>query len=121
MPLLPGDQAGALQRQPGHRVAELVVVQLLQLLVEMLHREIAVTFLIEDLHPAQLGRRRPPRRDFAEPPIAQPRFSFLLIAHAQPPEMPARHAQQLAGLLGRQPPLAIALQRFFEPQHKDLP
>jgi hypothetical protein len=60
-PLVLDDEASSLQRQPGHRVAERVVVPLLQLLVKMLHREVAVALLIEDLHTRQLTRRRPPR------------------------------------------------------------
>ena len=120
-PLLRGRQYGPLQRQPGHRVAELVVVMLLHLLVEMLHREVPVALLIEGLHRAQLRRRRPSRRHLAQPPIAQPLGAVLLIAQQQPPEMPARHPQNLAGLLRRQPTLAVPLHRFFELQHEDLP
>ena len=40
--------------------------------------------------------------------------AFLLVAPEQPAEMPPRHAQQLAGLLRRQPPLAVTLHRLFE-------
>ena len=114
-PLLRAHQAGPVQRQPRHRVRELVVVPLYQLLVEMLHREVAVALLVEDLHPGQLGQRRPPRRHLAQPPVAQPLRPVLLVAQQQPAEMPPRHAQNLARLLGRQPPLAVALQRLFEP------
>jgi len=96
-------------------------VPLLQLLVEMLHREVAVAFLVEELHPAQLGRWRPPRRRLAEPPVAQPVPALLLIAHQQPAKMPPRHAQNLARFLGCQAPLAIALQSLLEPEHKHLP
>jgi hypothetical protein len=120
-PLLRPDQPGRLQRQPGHRVRELVVVPLYQLLVEMLYREIAVALLVEDLHPRQLRGRRPPRRGLAQSSVAQPVTALLLVAPQQPPEMAARHAEQLARLLGRQPPLAVALQRLFEPEHKHLP
>jgi hypothetical protein len=120
-PLLRRDQAGRVQRQPGHRVAEIVAVPLHQLLVEMLHREVAVALLVEDLHPRELGRRRPSRRRLAEPPVAQSLGTFLRIAHRQSAEMPARHAEHLARLLCRQPPLAVALHRFFEPEHEDLP
>ncbi len=120
-PLLRRHQPGRLQRQPGHRVGQFVAVPLHQLLMEMLHREIAVAFLVEHLHPRQLGRRRPPRRRLAEPPVAQTLGTLRVMAHQQPPEMPARHAEQLARILGRQPPLAVALHRFFEPEHEDLP
>ncbi len=120
-PFLRRDQPGRVQRQPGHRVAELVAVPLHQLLVEMLHREVAVAFLVEGLHPRQLGRRRPPRRRLAEPSVAQPLGPFLRIAHRQSAEMTARHAEQLARLVRCQPPLAVALHRLFEPEHEDLP
>ncbi len=70
-PLLRRHRAGPLQRQPGHRVGELVIVPLHQLLVKMLYREVAVALLKEDLHPRQLGPRRPPRRHLAKPPVAQ--------------------------------------------------
>ena len=43
-----------------------------KLLVEMLHREVAVLLPEESLHPLELARRRTPRRYFADPPIAQP-------------------------------------------------
>jgi hypothetical protein len=120
-PLLRRNQPGPLQRQPGHRVAELVAVPTHQLLVEMLHREVAVALLVEHLHARELGRRRPPRRRLAEPPVAQTLGTLRVMAHQQPPEMPARHAEQLPRILGRQPPLAVALHRFFEPEHEDLP
>ena len=40
-------QTRRLQREPGHGVAELVAVPLLQLLVKMLHGEVAIEFLIK--------------------------------------------------------------------------
>jgi hypothetical protein len=42
-------QAGAMQMQLGHRVAQRVVVPLAQLLMEMLHREAAVEVAIQSL------------------------------------------------------------------------
>src|SRR6185437_13646097 len=85
------------------------------------HREVAVALLIEDLHAAQLGHGRSPRRDLAEPAVAQSFSPFFLIAQQQPAEMPSRHAQHLTGLFGRQPPLAVTLHCLFEPEHKHLP
>jgi len=114
-------QTARLQRQPHHGVAELVVVPFLQLLVKMLHREVAVAFLIEDLHARQLARRRPPRRRPAEPPIAQTLNPFLVVAHHHPAEIPPRHAQHFPGLIRRQPAFPVALQRLFESKHEDLP
>jgi hypothetical protein len=54
-------QAGAMQMQLGHRVAQRVVVPLAQLLVEMLHREAAVEVAIQTQHPLDLGHRRSPQ------------------------------------------------------------
>ena len=94
---------------------------LLQLLVKMLHREVAVALLIEDLHAGQLGRRRPPRRGPAKPAIAQALSAILVVAHDQPAEIAPRHPQHLTGLVRRQPPLPVALQRLFESKHENLP
>jgi len=120
-PLPRRHQPGSLQRQPRHRVGELVAVPLHQLLVEMLHREVAVALPVEHLHSRQLGQRRPPRRRLAKPPVAQPLGPVLVVAPQQPPEMPAGHSQKLARLVGRQPTLPVALHRLFEPEHEDLP
>ena len=94
---------------------------LLQLLMKMLHREVAVALLIEDLHAGQLGRRRAARRHSAKPAIAQALFALLVVTHDQPAEIAPRHAEQLPGLVPRQPALPIALQRLFEPKHENLP
>jgi hypothetical protein len=51
-------QPGRLQRRLGHGVAELVTVPLHQLLVEVLHREVAVALPIKRVHPLELARRR---------------------------------------------------------------
>ena len=114
-------QPGRLQRQLGHRVAELVIVPLHQLLVEVLHREVAVALPIELLHPLELARRRTARRYLADPPIAQPLDPILFVANAQPAEVPTGHAQQLPSLLARQPMLLVLLERFLKARHKNLP
>jgi hypothetical protein len=64
-----------------------------ELLVEMLRREVAIALAVEIVHPFKLARRRPPRRHLADPPIAQSLDPVLLIAHAQPSELPPRQAQ----------------------------
>jgi hypothetical protein len=74
------DEPGALQRPPGHRVRELGVVPRLPVLVTILDRAVAGALLVENLHARQLGRRRPPRRDFAETAVAQAVGAVLLIA-----------------------------------------
>ena len=52
-------QPGPLQRQSGHRVAQLVVMPLQQLLVKMLHRE--ARYSVPHTDPACAGSPRPPR------------------------------------------------------------
>jgi hypothetical protein len=102
-------QPGRLQRQLGHRVAELVIVPLHHLLVEVLDREVAVALPIKFVHPLELTLRRTARRHFPDPPIAQPLDPVLLVANAQPPEVPSRHAQKLPSLLAGQPMLLVLL------------
>ena len=55
-------QAGTMQMQLGHRVAQCVVVPLAQLFVEMLHREAAIEVAIQPQHPLDLGHRRSAQR-----------------------------------------------------------
>src|SRR6516164_10947588 len=97
------------------------MVPLHHLLVEVLHREVAVALPIKFVHPLELARRRTARRYLADPPIAQPLDAVLLLANAQPAEVPPRHAQQLPGLLARQPMLLVLLKRLLKPPHKNLP
>ena len=92
-----------------------------QLLVEVLHREVAVALSIKLVHPLELALRRTARRYFAEPTITQPLDPVLLVAHAQPAEVPTRHPQQLPGLLARQPMLLVLLERLLKAHHKNLP
>src|SRR5262249_40742721 len=103
-------QPRPLQRQPGHRVAELVVVPLLQLLVKMLHREALVAFVIEPQHAQDLLGRRSSARRLADPAIAQT-LPPLLPQPLRPPlphpaaptsDRPLRHPQYLRRLLLRQ-------------------
>jgi hypothetical protein len=120
-PLGLAHQPGRLQSQPGHGVAELVAVPLDQMLVKMLHVELAVALLVETLHPRQLGRRRPFRRRLADPPVMRSVDAVLLVARRQRAEIAPRPAEQLAGLLPRQSTLPVALQRLFETKHENLP
>jgi hypothetical protein len=114
-------QLRRLQREPCHRVAELVIVPLHQLLVEMLHCEVAIALTVKIVHPLEFTRRRPARRYFPDPAIAQTFDPVLLIANAQPPEITPRHSQQLAGFLSRQPMPPVLLKRLFKTRHKYLP
>ena len=93
----------------------------LKLLVEMLHREVAVALAVERLHPLELARRGTPRRYFADPPIAQAFASLFFIAITQPAKMPSRHAQKLTRFLRVQPPTAVLPKRLFKTRHKNLP
>jgi hypothetical protein len=92
-----------------------------QLLVEMLHREVAVEFPIKRVHARQLALRRPARRYLAYPPIAQALDPILIVADTQPAEVPPRHPQQFSSLLSRQSLTAVQLKRLFETHHKNLP
>ena len=89
-------QTCRLRRKTRHGVAELVAMPLLHLLVEVLHREIAVALLVEPPHARQFRRRRPPRRRLAEPAITQSLPTLLVVAVDQSPKLTARHAQKLA-------------------------
>ena len=78
----PLHQAGPVQVQFGHRVAQCVVVPLGQLLVEMLHREAAIQIAIQSQHSLDLGNRRTPQRR-RQPAIRK--TSFPRFAMAGPP------------------------------------
>jgi hypothetical protein len=88
-------QSRPLQRQPGHRVAELVIVPLLQLLVKMLHREARIALFIQPQHAQDLLGRRPTARRFADPAIEQPLRPLIAQPVAPAPERPLRHPQHL--------------------------
>jgi hypothetical protein len=91
------------------------------LLVEVFHREVAIALAEKLLHALELAFRRTARRYLADPPIAQPFDPFILIANAQPPEVPPRHAQQFAGLFPAQPMPFVVRKRLFKTSHKNLP
>jgi hypothetical protein len=55
------DQPGLLQVQLGDRVAELVAVPLLQLLVEVFHRELGIAAAVELEHACDLAHAGTPR------------------------------------------------------------
>ena len=77
--LRPLHQTGRMQRELGHRVTELVVVPLHQLLVEVLDREIGVLVPVQPEHPLEFLLRRPlaargvPAADRQAPPRPPPR------------------------------------------------
>lgn len=83
-------QPRPLQRQPGHRVAELVMVPFLQLLVKMLHRETLIALLVEAQHAQDLLGRRSSARRLADPAIAQTLRPLVAQPVAPAPERPLR-------------------------------
>src|SRR5271155_2627506 len=84
-------QPRALQRQPGHRVAELVMMPLVQLLVKMLHREAAIVLLVQSQHAQDLRGRRPTARRSAgrADPAAPHRAAGRASAGTSVPRAPA--------------------------------
>src|SRR6266498_4145927 len=88
-----------LRLHPG--VAPLEVMVAHQMLVKMLHVPAAVAIPVQLQHQLQLPRRDPPRRRLAKPPVDQSLKAVLLVAVAIAPELPLRHAQQLARLQHR--------------------
>jgi hypothetical protein len=91
-------QAGSVQLELGHRVAELMAVPLHQLLVKMLHREIPVLVAVKPEHPLQLFLRRPPRRSPTHPPIGKSRFALILVTRRPALKRAHMHPQHLGCL-----------------------
>ena len=88
-----------LQRQPGHRVAQLVVVPLPQLLVKVLHGEVAVALLVEPQHAQDLLGSRAPARRLADPPVEQPARPLVAQPSAPAAKRPLRDPQHLRRFL----------------------
>ncbi len=109
------DQPGTVQRQPGHRVAELVVVPLHQLLVKMLHRKPAVALLVQTQHALDLLHRGAPARRLADPPVDQPRRTLVAPPIAPAAKGPLRDPQHLGRLLLAQITSLMPLQQPLKP------
>ena len=88
--------------QPGHRVAELVIGPLLQLLPTMLHREALVAFPVEPQHAQDLLGRRTSARRLADPPITQALRPLTAQSIAPPPKRPLLEPLHLRRFLLRQ-------------------
>jgi hypothetical protein len=84
-------EPGPVQRQPGHRIAELVIVPLRQLLVKMLRREPVVALRVQPQHALDLRHRRPPARRLADPSVAQSHRPLIAQPVAPPPKRPLRY------------------------------
>jgi hypothetical protein len=63
-------------------------MSLLQLLVEVLHREVGVLVPEQSQHPLQLLLRRPLRRSAPHPPVNQPVIALRLKAFRPPLKSP---------------------------------
>ncbi len=109
------DQPRRVQCQPGHCVAELVIMPLCQLLVKVLHRELAVALLVQTQHAQDLFGRRPPARRLADPPVDQPRRSLLAQPIAPAPERSLRDPQHLRRFLLAQFPSLMPIEQRCEP------
>src|SRR6202041_1547968 len=75
---------------------------LLQLLVEVLHREVRVFAPEHPQHPLQLFVRRPPRRSPAHAPVDQPVIALRLVAFRPALKRPHVNPQKLRRSLLRQ-------------------
>jgi len=95
-------QARRVQSELRHRVAKHIVVPLLQLLVEVLHRKVRVLVPVKPQHPLQLFLRRTPRRSPAHAPVHQPVIALCLVAfrpalkrpHVDPEKLGRRRLRQ---------------------------
>jgi hypothetical protein len=81
-------QACRLQGELRHRVAQRIAMPLLQLLVEVLHREVRVLVAKQPQHSLQLLLRRPPRRSPTHAPVDQPVIALRLKAFRPTLERP---------------------------------
>ena len=87
-------QPGTVQAKLRHRVAQRVVVPLVQLLVEMHDREVGILVAIKPEHPLDLLLRRPPRRGRTAL-VDEPSLAASLVALPPPLERANAHPQQL--------------------------
>ena len=93
-----GHQAGVLERELGPAVAQLEVMVLAQLVVEMLDREAAVALAVQGQHLLHLVDRHPPCRRLAEASIVQAVQTGLVVAITPAAEGPLAHPQDLRRL-----------------------
>ena len=79
-------QAGAVQVNLGHAVAQLVAVPLHQLLMEVLHREVRIASPVELQHPRDLRHPGTPGGPLPQPAIRQSRRTFVAKPIAPAPK-----------------------------------
>nr|WP_292331845.1 hypothetical protein [Mesorhizobium sp.] len=89
-----------LRLDEGVAPAEVVIAQ--QVLVEMLHVPATVSMAIKLQHLLDRLRWYPARRKLAQTPVQQPSVPGLFVTVAVAPNLPLRHAKQLACLHHRQ-------------------
>src|SRR5438128_12540590 len=96
-------QSGSLQRQLHPGVAQLDLVLVLQLLVEMPHVQIEIPIAIEPQHLLHQRHRHPFRRGLALPPVEQTVIAKLLVTLSPAPHLPITDADDLGRLPPRDP------------------
>ena len=112
------DQPGPVQSELRHGVAELVIVPLEQLLVEVLNREVGVLVPVEPEHPLEFLLRRPPRRRAAAP-IGEPSLALRIVTLLPALEGANAHPQQLRRVLLRHLSRVPAVQNRRKPHLAD--
>ncbi|MCE3248801.1 MAG: hypothetical protein K0R41_2626 [Geminicoccaceae bacterium] len=110
---------GLLQVDPSGRVAELVVVALRQLLVEMLDRETWIVLLVQRAHALELVLGRAPGRGLPDPPVDQAVRALLLVALPPATQGPLAHAERRRRLAMAQMTSLPTLQQLLETHDPD--
>ena len=112
------DQPRPMQKRLRHRVAELVVVPLCQLIVEMLDREVGVLVPVKPKHPLDLLLRRALGRRTA-PVVDQPGLPLGFVAILPALERADAHPQKLRRRLLRHLACVPAVQNRRKPHLAD--
>ena len=100
----------SLQVHLGHRIAERIAVPLLQLLVEMLDREVGILVLKQTQHPLDLSLCRTLRRRLSKPPIRQPWRALIVEPVPPAAERPLVDPQHLGSFQLRNLTALLAVQ-----------
>src|SRR5216684_1283057 len=99
-------QASRMQGKLRHRIAQHIAMPLLQLLVEVLHREVRILVAEQPQHPLQLFLRRSPRRSPTHTQVDKPVIALRLVAlrptlkrpHVDPEKLSRCHLRQFLRL-----------------------
>ncbi len=114
------DPARRLQRVLGPGVAALKPMLGLELLVEVLDREVEVARLEQLQNPRHLVYRRPPRRQPRQPRVGQAQGPRRLRSPPPAVKRTHRHPQQVSRFLARQPPRSVTAINILKPHLADL-